>query len=119
MRRLCVLLLIGASLAGCATRGENYVPLVDMRYKSQVGFERDLADCQAYARQRPDATTGAVAGAIAGALLGAALAPHGYRNDLSAHGAALGMGAGAGAAIEKQEVVIKRCLAGRGYNVLD
>lgn len=111
--------LVGILLTGCATRGAGYVPLVDMQGQSEVRFQSDLRECQAYATQRLDAAQGAMAGALLGAILGAAIAPRGYRGNVAGHGAAVGAIGGAGAATDNQETIIKRCLAGRGYNVLN
>lgn len=108
-----------AGMQGCATRGAGYVPLVDMQGKTTEAFNKDIVECQGYAKQRADAATGAVAGAVAGALLGAFLAPRGYKNHIAGKGAGLGALSGAGAANETQESITKRCLAGRGYNVLN
>lgn len=120
MRRLTLAFVaIFISISGCATRGAGYVPLVDMKGKSELEFSSDTADCQQYAKRRMDAGAGAAAGAIAGALLGAFLAPRGYKNEVAGKAAVLGGVAGAGDANESQEAIIKRCLAGRGYNVLD
>lgn len=84
---------------GCATRGAGYVPLVDMQGRAVEQFNADLAECQAYAKQRMDAAQGAMADAIVGALFGA--------------------GGGAAQANQTQESITKNCLAGRGYNVLN
>lgn len=127
--RLIAAALAAFILAGCASapRGADYVPLVDLRGKDAAQLATDTAECQVYARQTMDAAegavTGAIAGAIVGALLGAALAQHGYRNDWAAHGAAFGaIGGGASGAVQAndtQESITKRCLAGRGYSVLN
>lgn len=108
-------------LTGCATtpRGADLVPLVDMRGKSEAAFASDLSDCRGYAAARMTAVRGAVLGAIAGALIGGAVAPRGYRNYSASNGAVLGTAAGAAHANDTQESIIKRCMAGRGYNVLD
>lgn len=108
-----------AILGGCATTGSNYVPLVDMQGKDEAKFRSDVTECQAYAKQRMDAAQGAMVGAIAGALLGAFLAPRGYRNEVAGKAAGLGALGGAGEANQTQESITKRCLAGRGYNVLN
>lgn len=119
MKKIALIALICTVATGCATRGAGYVPLVDMQGQTHVRFQMDLRDCQAYATQRMDAAQGAVAGALLGAILGAAIAPRGYRNNVAGHGAAVGALGGAGAATDNQETIIKRCLAGRGYNVLN
>jgi uncharacterized protein YcfJ len=117
--RLIAVLLSLAFLAGCATSGANRVPLVDMRGKDAAQFNLDVQECQAYARQTVGAGTGAAVGAVAGALLGAFLAPSGSRNYVAGRGAVLGGLAGGVHGNETQENVITRCLAGRGYNVLN
>ncbi len=119
MKKAVVLVAAVAFMSGCATRGANYVPLVDMKNKDQAQFDVDVRECQAYANQRMDAQKGAVAGAILGALLGAALAPRGYRSQVAGQGAVIGGVAGAGGANQTQEGITKQCLAGRGYNVLN
>lgn len=108
-------------LSACATapRGAAYVPLVDLQGKNPAQFATDTAECQAYARQSIDAAQGAVAGAVAAALLGAFLAPRGYRNEVAGKAAGLGAVAGATQANDTQESITKRCLAGRGYSVLN
>lgn len=119
MKKLIATTLIAATLAGCATRGANYVPLVDTKGRDAATLDRDTAECQHFATQRADAATGAVVGAIFGALLGAALMPGGYRNYGARQGAIAGGLGGAFGANDSQETIIKRCLAGRGYNVLN
>jgi len=118
MKTLTIALLM-LTLAGCATRGANYVPVVDTKYKDPAALQNDTRECQQYALQRANAEQGAVVGALVGALLGAALAPRGHRNYVAGQGAIIGGVGGAASANETQEVIIKRCLAGRGYNVLN
>lgn len=127
--RLIAAALAASLLAGCASapRGADYVPLVDLRGKDAAQLATDTAECQVYARQTMDAAEGAataaIAGAIVGALIGAALGGNGYRNEWAAYGAAYGAAGGAvtGAvqANDTQESITKRCLAGRGYSVLN
>ena len=112
-------LLIAALISGCASTGANYVPLVDMQGHDYNSFAKDTQQCQAYARQRMDAASGAVAGAIIGALFMAAVSPRGYRNYSAGQGALVGAAGGAVAANDNQETIVKRCLAGRGYSVLN
>ena len=106
-------------MGGCATTGSNFTPLVDLQGRSPLQYDQDVVDCKAYALQKANAAQGAAAGAMAAALLGAFLAPRGYRNEVAGKSAVLGGISGAGGASNSQENVIRRCLAGRGYNVLD
>lgn len=119
MKKILAFVCSSMMLAGCATRGANYVPLVDMKNRDPVTFNQDVMECQQYAKQRLDAAGGAVAGALIGALIGTALSPRGYRNEVAGYGATAGAISGGAQANETQEVIIKRCLAGRGYNVLN
>lgn len=116
MYKLITVCLVAGLTTGCATHGANYAPLVDSKGVSQAALASDLAECQQYATQRADAATGAVIGALFGAVLMASLG--GNRYDRRA-GAILGGLGAAGAANETQETITKRCLAGRGYNVLN
>jgi len=124
-RWLPVLLLIFAliglagGVTGCAHRGVNFAPLVDMQGKAVEQFNADLADCQSYARQSYNAAQAAVAGAITTGLIAALLTPRGYRNDAAMRAGLLGAAGGAGVATETQEQITRRCLGGRGYNVLN
>lgn len=75
--------------------------------------------CREYARQLPSGTDGAVAAGVAGALLGAAVSPRGMRSDGAGWGAFFGAPVGAETAVRSQEGVVRNCLIGRGYRVLN
>ena len=114
--------LIAAGLAivltGCATRGSNYVPLVDQKTIDPAALQTDIKECQAYAAQRYDEQQAAVVGALFGAAIGAA-ASNKYSGNLTAVGAAAGAGGALRGTLDSQERIIARCMMGRGYNVLD
>ena len=117
------IILSAAILAGCANTGAQYQPLVDGRTQG-ANYSQDLAECQSYATQRAGATEGAVAGEVFGALLGVALLAvgggrGGWGNEVAAVGAVAGGLQGAAAGESTQRDIIKRCLAGRGYSVLN
>jgi outer membrane lipoprotein SlyB len=117
--KLTTTMMAAMFLTACATTGSHYVPVVDMQGKDPERWSTDLAQCQQYATQRMEAAQGAVIGAALLAGLAAALAPGGYRNQAARQGAIIGGVAGAGNANETQQDIIKRCLWGRGYNVLN
>lgn len=108
--------------AGCST----YRPIVDMQGKDQGRYETDLSECQAYARQVSPAASALLGGAIgagAGAILGAIVGSYfGQAGEFAGMGASVGGASGgmSGAAegARSQKDVIRRCMAGRGYNVL-
>ena len=108
--------ILALSLTACAA---NPDPIVDMKGVDPVMYEADLADCKAYSREiRTEA--GVAKGAAGGAVVGGAI---------GAIGGDTGQGAGIGAVAggaksaqmnerEKQRVV-KNCMRGRGYRVLN
>ena len=120
---LVVVLSAAAFLVGCAaTSGANYRPIVDNKGVDQNRYESDLREGQSYATQTAGAADSAAAGAVAGALLGAVLAGAAGRNYSRSSSARVGAVSGAvGAGVEgerNQRTIINRCLAGRGYRVL-
>jgi outer membrane lipoprotein SlyB len=103
-------------LAGCASHPD---PIVDTKGVNMAAYERDLAECKTYAGQIQPAV-GVAKGAVAGGAYGAAVGAIGH--DVG-EGAAVGAVSGAAAsglrADRDKHDVVKRCLAGRGYKVLN
>ena len=117
---LCSLLLVTA--VGCA--GADVRPIVDMKGVNEAVYEKDLQECQAYAKEQSGmgetAAKGAGAGAVVGGLLG--LVTGGNKTGIvqaAGAGAVLGGAGGAFSGNQAQEAVVKRCLSGRGYRVLN
>ena len=112
-----------ALLAGCATApgGANYAPMVDTGHR--IGdYNADLAECQSYAQRAAGAGDGAVAGAVGGAIVMGVLSAilgGGGHGRWAAVGALSGAASGAAAGETNQRDVIRRCMAGRGYSVLN
>ena len=108
------LILAVVLLAGCST----YRPLVD---QPGPNYEADLSACQKYADTQSPATS-AVLGAVAGAGLSALLATVGGdgidRGASTRIGAVIGAVSGAASGGDAQIDIIRRCLQGRGYRVL-
>lgn len=116
MKKLIIITTL--ALTACATSGNRFTPVID---SPGPNYSQDLADCQQYSNQVMSAGEGAVSGAVAGAvfaaLLGAAF--HTSSRDM-AWGGALSGGASAAASAESgQRGIISRCMAGRGYKVLN
>lgn len=112
-----------AFLTGCANTGASYRPIVDTKGVADMSrYESDLRECQQFATQTSGAGESAAAGALAGAALGALLAAAAgsrySRNQHAGVGAVAGAAAGAGQGETDQRTIIRRCMAGRGYNVL-
>lgn len=127
-QRTMILAALGMTIAiagGCGP----YEPIVDRGRAdfNEAAYQHDLAQCRGYAQQI-EAGEQAVAGGVLGAAAGAAFGAIG-----GAFGGGAGSGAGLGASVgglagalgggldasERQVQVVQRCLAGRGYAVLD
>lgn len=108
--------LMTCAVLGCAAHPE---PIVDMQGVDPVRYEHDLADCRGYAEQIPieqgvarGAAAGAVVGAAAGAIGGDAARGAGY-------GAVAGSAESARLNDREKQRVVKNCMRGRGYRVLN
>ncbi len=110
------------ALTGCATTGtgSNFRPLVDNKGVDLNRYEADLQECQAYAKSTPNAGKSGAGGAAVGAALGLALALIGGDQKLASAGAGAVVGGalGASAGETSQREIIRKCLTGRGYKVL-
>ncbi len=116
LRYLIIILLT----ISCSKTGSKYKPVVDT---NSPNFEQDLKDCQKLAKEYVDfgydsgvKMGGATAiGAGAGQLFGGNTAS-------TLVGGAIGLGASGVKKVlghnEDRKDIIKRCLRGRGYNVL-
>ncbi len=117
---LCSLVVIAT--IGCA--GADVRPIVDMKGVNESAYEKDLQECQAYAKDQSGmgetAAKGAGAGAIVGGLLG--LVTGGNKTGIiqaAGAGAVIGGAGGAFSGNQAQEAIVNRCLSGRGYKVLN
>ena len=119
MRRAAIMLAALAILGGCTTTDEI---IIDNTGVNMAAYEPDLGVCRAYSdvvKTGEKAARGAASGAVVGGLIGAAV---GNSRDVQ-------RGAGAGAVTggakgvaqgERDKVqVVKQCLRGRGYRVLN
>lgn len=103
-------------VCGCAAHPE---PIVDTKGVDMSVYEADLAECSAYGDQiqagegvAKGAAGGAVVGAAAGAISGDAGKGAGYGGIWGATRSGL-------SADREKQMVVKRCLRGRGYKVLN
>lgn len=124
MNRLAALFAAsGLTLAGCG--GDQ--PIVDMKGVDEQRYAQDVSECRDIADQvgvSGSAAGGGVLGALGGAAVGAAI---GAVTGSPGRGASIGAaGGGAGGVVKgtqsgysKQERVLRNCLKGRGYRVLD
>ena len=123
--RLSILLCLSlVTLVNCRSvedlTGNN--PIIDTQGVNLAQYNQDLLECENYADEvqiAQKAASGAVAGAAIGGVFGAVIG----NSDTAKRGAGVGaVGGGArgvGEGIRERERVIKSCLRGRGYRVLN
>lgn len=111
-------------IAGCASvedlTGNN--PIVDTQGVNLTAYNDDLNECRLYADEvqiAEKAASGAVSGAVVGGVFGAVLGNSNTAQRGAGVGAIGGGARGVGEGIRERERVIKRCLRGRGYRVLN
>lgn len=108
--------------APIAARGVSYRPVVDMKGVDTALYETDLLDCQRYALQVVGPGTAAAAGAALGYGIGY-LVGRAYgvenRSSIGRTTAITGAVSGAAGGVVSEQAVVNRCIAGRGYRVLN
>lgn len=97
-------------------------PIIDTQGVNLAQYDVDLLQCQDYADEvaiAQKAGSGAVAGAVVGGVFGAVVGNSNSAKKGAGIGAIGGGARGVGEGIRERERVIKRCLIGRGYRVLN
>ena len=111
--------LFSLSLAGCA---HNRI-IIDQKGVDMAAYNQDLAECRAYAEESGGAGTeaakGAVGGAVVGGAIGAAVGNGRTAERLGGAGAVIGAVRGARKSRAEKLKIVKTCLSGRGYKVLN
>ncbi len=112
-------LVVALSVAACTTTDEI---IIDRKGVDMTRYAQDLAECRDYAsgvRTEEKAARGAASGAAVGGLIGAVVGD----SDDALEGAGVGAVTGGAKGInqgEREKVqVVKNCLRGRGYRVLN
>ena len=120
------LALVVVITSGCANGYRGYgTPkqiIVDTQGVDLDAYYDDLGDCESYARHvdvSAETTEGAVTGAVLGGVLGAVVGNHKTAERSAGAGAVLGGVKGNQSARHEQERIVRRCLSGRGYRVLN
>ena len=96
--------------------------IIDTQGVNMDAYYGDLADCENYARQidvSAETAEGLVAGAVVGGVLGAVLGNSDDAQRSAGAGAVVGGVKGNQSARHDQERIVRRCLSGRGYRVLN
>ena len=122
--KISIFLIMTLTLS-CATTNDGLPStrvITDMKGVDTQQYNQDLYDCRQYAAQVDvggDALSGLIAGAIVGAAIGAAVGNSDTAERGAGIGAISGVSEGAADALSEQDMVIKNCLIGRGYKVLN
>jgi len=116
MRKCLGLIAAVALLAACTTTDEI---IIDKKGVDMSRYDQDLAECRSYGTEvqtDKKVVKGAASGAVVGGLIGAITGDAGKAAGVGA----VGGGAKGASQGEREELqVVKRCLRGRGYNVLN
>jgi len=118
MKFLLIFTIVLCGLAACTTTSEI---IIDEKGVNMSGYEDDLADCKGYAEQvavgEKTAKGAASGGAIGGAV--GAVSSHHDAGEGAAIGVITGGARGLNAGERDKVRVVKNCLRGRGYRVLN
>jgi uncharacterized protein YcfJ len=125
MLKLWFAAVLAVFVTGCASGYRYGAPqevIVDTLGVDPYQYEVDLADCKDYAANI-DVSTRTVEGAAEGAVVGAVLGAVVGNSDTTKRGAGAGAVLGGVKSNERaryeQRKIVKRCLTGRGYKVLN
>ena len=122
--RMLIILLCAIVTSACTSSKTigQVKPIVDMKGVNQEDYKIDLSQCQAYADEvevGKQIVVGAASGTIIGAAAGAAARNSEAAKRTAGVGAVVGTAKGTKHAIKQSNQVLKRCLRGRGYRVLN
>ncbi|MDR0781984.1 MAG: hypothetical protein LBF16_15090 [Pseudomonadales bacterium] len=116
--------LLGILLQGCGTPESVFgkEPIVDTSRINQQQYAADLAQCRTFADQvqtgRQTVVSAATAAAV-GSALGAVVGNRSTVQTAAGVGGVLGGVSGAGSAMSERQQVLRNCLTGRGYRLLN
>jgi outer membrane lipoprotein SlyB len=120
---LVVLLILLA--VGCSSQSGNVGSdgiIVDTKGVDMQQYYQDLQECRSYAAQVPVAektAKTAAGGAVIGGVVGAIVGDSSTAKKGAGVGAVTGAAKGAGSGYRERNRVVKNCLRGRGYRVLN
>lgn len=113
-------------LSGCTTGKSPYVGsrdvIVDTQGVDYYAYQHDLSECRAYSDQVSVAgrsVGGAAGGAVVGGLIGAAAGNSSTAQRTAGVGAVAGGAGGAASGYTERQKVVRNCMIGRGYRVLN
>jgi hypothetical protein len=116
MKRYLPIIALLACTSACTTTDEI---IIDRQGVDMSRYDQDLAECKSYATEvqtGKKVAKGAASGAVVGGLIGVITGDAGKAAGV---GAVTGGAKGASEGAEDEVDVVKRCLRGRGYKVLN
>ncbi len=116
MKHYLLLITVLGLISACTTTDEI---IIDRQGVDMSRYEQDLAECRSYASEvqtGKKVATGAASGAVVGGMIGAITGDAGKSAGV---GAVTGGAKGASEGTRDEVQVVKRCLRGRGYKVLN
>jgi len=116
--KLIYSLFIILAVSGCASKKV----IIDKEGVDMSKYEQDLEACKQYAEEvetGSEVAKGAVGGAVIGGAVGAIIGGRRSAGTLAGVGAVTGSARGGSSASREKSQVIKNCLRGRGYRVLN
>ena len=119
MKYTTTVFLVLFALTACTTTDEI---IIDQKGVNMTAYQQDLAECQSYSgsvNTGGKAATGAASGAVVGGLIGAITGGTSGAAKGAGIGAVGGGAKGVGQGVETEVQVVKNCLRGRGYRVLN
>jgi outer membrane lipoprotein SlyB len=114
-------LLIVMTLAATACVSTDEI-IIDEKGVNMAQYEQDLAECRSYGEQvatESKMAKGAGSGALVGGLIGAIVDGGEGAARGAGVGAVTGGAKGARSGDQEEVQVVKRCLSGRGYRLLN
>ena len=117
-----LLMICGCSSPGGSAYGGNSGIIIDTKGVDMSGYHADLTDCQSYASQVPVAqrtATSTAGGAVLGGVIGAIVGDSGTAQRGAGVGAVTGAVKGVSSGTKERQQVVRNCLRGRGYRVLN
>ncbi len=115
-----VLIVAATVMVGACTTTDEII--VDRKGIDPAKYEQDLAECSEYSSEvktGEKTARGAASGAVVGGLVGAAVGNSRDAQRGAGAGAVTGAARGVSEGSRQEVQVVKQCLRGRGYRVLN
>ena len=127
IRVLVLFCLVIISISGCVANSSSSIfesskPIIDTKGVDMTQYENDLEECSNFSEDISTGKSiaqGAATGAAVGAVIEAITDDARGRRDAIEVGAVSGGAKSGIRAVREKEQILKRCLRGRGYKVLN